>query len=320
MKRTGLFISAGVLYLATATAPHKGAAAAHEEDGRTADSLPVLRMEATAGLESGTSSLSGILRAGGTAGALEGAMPLSPQMKTATAIDTVASYAAAPTKADTIDGVIFTNKINRFTYRPAETLRVQYRINNNSMGAVRYDFPTSCQFSLQVSDSRGTVIYSREQSDTCINEPSKLELSPGAGMTVSLGAIPLGLKKSDTLTVKAEMAGYPLSAVSVKALYTAAVTPALPTALEGTLQSGKPFLDFSVETKMLTIRLDHPQRLTVSAFVLTGKKVNKLSTEKFLTAGTHTISFNNRKLADGVVIFKVEGNGFSETKTINLTQ
>jgi hypothetical protein len=71
---------------------------------------------------------------------------------------------------------------------------------------------------------------------------------------------------------------------------------------------------------MLIIRVDHAQRLTISAFISTGQKANKLSCEKFLEPGTHLISFNNKKLADGVVIFKVEGNGFTETKTINLSR
>jgi hypothetical protein len=53
---------------------------------------------------------------------------------------------------------------------------------------------------------------------------------------------------------------------------------------------------------------------------MTGKKVSKFACEKFLTAGTHRISFNNQKLSNGVVIFKVEGSGFSASKTIDLTR
>jgi hypothetical protein len=90
-------------------------------------------------------------------------------------------------------------------------------------------------------------------------------------------------------------------------------------ALEGPI-GRKPVLEFNHDTRMLIIRVDRGQRLTISAFVLTGKKVNKMSCEKYLAPGTHRISFNNRKLADGVVVFKVEGAGFSESKTINLSR
>jgi hypothetical protein len=88
-------------------------------------------------------------------------------------------------------------------------------------------------------------------------------------------------------------------------------------ALEATIVS-KPILQFNYDTKMLIISIDHAQQLSISAFVMTGKKVSKLSCEKFLTAGTHRISFNNQKLSNGVVIFKVEGSGFTASKTINL--
>jgi hypothetical protein len=36
---------------------------------------------------------------------------------------------------------------------------------------------------------------------------------------------------------------------------------------------------------MLVIHVDHAQRLTISAFIITGQKVNKLSCEKFLGPG-----------------------------------
>jgi hypothetical protein len=90
-------------------------------------------------------------------------------------------------------------------------------------------------------------------------------------------------------------------------------------ALEGAARS-KPAITFNAATKILTIRVSHPQRLSISAFVLTGKQVNRLSTEKFFEAGTHQISLNNQKLGDGIVIFKVEGPGFSESRTINLSR
>jgi hypothetical protein len=102
-------------------------------------------------------------------------------------------------------------------------------------------------------------------------------------------------------------------------LFKAAPADSGPVALEGS-GAHRPVVEFDRDKKMLVIRIDRAQRLTISAFVLTGQKMNKLTTEKFFAPGTHLISFNNRKLADGVVIFKVEGAGFSESKTINLAR
>ena len=102
-------------------------------------------------------------------------------------------------------------------------------------------------------------------------------------------------------------------------IVSAVSTPPSPVALEGAIVS-KPILQFNYDTKMLIISIDHAQQLSISAFIMTGKKVSKLACEKFLTAGTHRISFNNQKLSNGVVIFMVEGSGFSASKTIDLTR
>lgn len=221
-------------------------------------------------------------------------------------------------RTDSVDGVFFTISTNKKSYFAGDSIKVTYRIKNRSMGTVLFDFNTVCQFDLQLIDMRGTPVYSLLSSKACLPDSTRILLPPSAEKTVEFDRVPLQLKKSDSLTVKAQMAGYPLSTVPIKVRFETAASVTAVVALEGRAGS-KPVLEFNHETKMLVIRVDRAQRLTISAFVLTGQKVNKLSCEKFLAPGTHLISFNNKKLADGVVVFKVEGNGFSESKTINLS-
>ncbi|MBN2038389.1 MAG: hypothetical protein JW768_16735 [Chitinispirillaceae bacterium] len=227
---------------------------------------------------------------------------------------------------DTVDGVSFSTATEKKVYNPGDFLMVRYRIVNNSMGTVIYDFRTSCQLKLEVIGADGSDIFSRlvseppsDQPHGCAPGASQLALAPSAEKILGPVSVPLTLKNADTLTVKALMAGYPLSAVSVKVIYRSAPAPAEPVALEWSA-GNRPKIEFNSETKMLIIRVARAQRLTISAFLMTGQKINKLSCEKFLAPGTHQISFNNPKLAEGVVIFKVEGAGFSETKTINLAR
>jgi len=117
--------------------------------------------------------------------------------------------------------------------------------------------------------------------------------------------------------------GYILQSCAVAAMLAygpiISTAAAEPVALEGTLAS-RPVLQFNADTRMLVITIDRAQELSISAYVMTGKKVSKLACERFLTAGTHRINFNNQKLSNGVVIFKVEGSGFSVSKTINLAR
>jgi hypothetical protein len=221
-------------------------------------------------------------------------------------------------RADTVDGVVFSTSTDKSLYKNGDSIRVRFRIKNRSMGTVLYDFNTTCQYDLRIEGSRGGILYSLLQREACRGTPSRLELPPSIETVRDFPPVFLQLKRTDTLFVKAQMAGYPLSMVPLRIVYKAAGESVAPEALEGAT-GHKPVLEFNHETRMLIIHLDRAQRLTISAFVSTGKKANKLTTEKFLEPGTHLISFNNKKLADGVVIFKIEGNGFSETKTINLS-
>jgi len=54
--------------------------------------------------------------------------------------------------------------------------------------------------------------------------------------------------------------------------------------------------------------------------VLNGQSISRFSTRKFLTAGTHTIRLDNAALADGIIVFSLEGEGFSIVKRINLAE
>jgi hypothetical protein len=227
---------------------------------------------------------------------------------------------------DTVDGVAFSTATEKKIYNPGDFLLVRYRIVNNSMGTVIYDFSTSCQLKLEVIGTDGNEVFSRliggppsDHPKDCEPVASQFMLAPSAEKLLGPVSVPMTLKNTDTLTVKAHMAGYPLSAVSVKVFYQSAPAPAGPVALEWST-GNKPKIEFNSETKMLIIRVTRAQRLAISAFLVTGKKINKLSCERFFVPGTHQISFNNPKLAEGVVIFKVEGTGFSETKTINLAR
>jgi hypothetical protein len=222
-------------------------------------------------------------------------------------------------RTDTVDGVLFMTSTDRKVYASGDSVRVTYRIKNRTMGTVLYDFNTTCQFDLQFVDRRGHTVYSLLSVKACAPDSSRIQLSSSTEKTVTFDPVPLSIVRSDSLTVRAQMAGYPLSAVPVKIRCETDGSATAVVALEG--GSGhKPVLEFNHETKMLVIRVDHAQRLTISAFILTGQKLNKLSVEKFLEPGAHLISFNNKKLTDGVVVFKVEGSGVSESKTINLSR
>jgi hypothetical protein len=252
---------------------------------------------------------------------IETILSKTAQVRETPALDAFSPATFSNVHVDTIDGVIFSNATDKSTYLQKDTIRIRYIIKNHSMGTVVYDFSTPCLLEVQIASSNGKIIFSSLATEPCSRlESSKIILSPSAEKVIETYIAPLlKLKTSDMLTIRVQMTGYPLSTIPVTVACQTFSKPETPIALEG--NSGyKPTVEFNSETKMLIIRVLRAQRLTISAFIFTGKKVNKLSCEKFLAPGTHLISFKNRKLSNGIVIFKVEGNGFSETKTINLSR
>jgi hypothetical protein len=89
--------------------------------------------------------------------------------------------------------------------------------------------------------------------------------------------------------------------------------------LKNDLESKKAAISYSALTKTLTLVIPRTQNVKVSAHVLNGQTISRFSTRKFLTAGTHTIRLDNAALANGIIVFSLEGEGFSLVKRINLT-
>jgi hypothetical protein len=56
--------------------------------------------------------------------------------------------------------------------------------------------------------------------------------------------------------------------------------------------------------------------ITISAYMLNGQKLFQLST----TSGTHLINLKNASPANGIIVFRVEGEGFSVSRRINLME
>jgi hypothetical protein len=116
--------------------------------------------------------------------------------------------------------------------------------------------------------------------------------------------------------------GYPAPSSSAS---DADATPAMKSApgrsfSKNSLEAKKAFISYSASTKTLTLVIPRSQNMKVSAHVLNGQTISRFSTRKFLTAGTHTIRLDNAALANGIIVFSLEGEGFSLVKRINLAE
>jgi hypothetical protein len=54
------------------------------------------------------------------------------------------------------------------------------------------------------------------------------------------------------------------------------------------------------------------------AYTLNGRKIAELSGNRFLNVGTQTIDVKNAARYNGIMVFRIQGEGFVETAPINL--
>jgi len=232
-------------------------------------------------------------------------------------VNFILTPAYANPETTTVSDVSFIVATEKPQYTAGNDILVRYIVKNNSMATVEYDFPSSCQFDMiAIAPPRDTVFWFGRNL-VCAMTPTKITLAPAGSDTMNF----LSFTDSDTassLAITAKMLGYDRSAATV-VVPIVKVTAVLPVQRK-TVDAKKPVISYSASTKTLSLIIPKSQNVSVSAYVLNGQKISQLSTKKFLTAGTHLINLKNASLANGIIIFKVEGEGFSASKRINLME
>jgi|WetSurMetagenome_2_1015567.scaffolds.fasta_scaffold00378_1 hypothetical protein len=216
----------------------------------------------------------------------------------------------------TVSDVQFIVATEKPRYDRSDSIRVRYTVKNNSMAKVVYDFSSGCQFDMiAMAPPKDTVCwYGRLLA--CTMMATQISLSPGESKTMNYPAF-ADNDTANSLAVTAKMIGYDRSASTV-------IVPIGPsTQASVPLKSAdvkKPVISYSASTKTLSFNIAKSQYVSVSAYVVSGKKISQLSTRKFLTAGAHSIRLGSESLSNGIIIFRVEGEGFSAVKRVNLIE
>jgi hypothetical protein len=220
--------------------------------------------------------------------------------------------------SNTVDGVTFTVATEKPQYYQGESIKTRYTVTNNSMAKVIFDFSSGCQFDMiAMAPPRDTVYWYGRQL-FCTTIMTQIVLAPGES-TSNIFPVFVDNDTAGILSVTATLLKYPKSAATVIVPILKQGTPVSPRSVT-TLETKKPVICYSVAAKTLTLNIAKSQYVSVSAYVLSGQKIAQLSCKRFMTAGAHTISLNNSALANGIVVFRVEGEGFSSVKRINLME
>ncbi len=219
-----------------------------------------------------------------------------------------------------VDGVAFTVRTDRKSYTTADSIRVSYAVTNNSMATVRYDFTSGCQFNMTLADSNGSLYYRYLDNRACTDALTAITLAPGESTTFSYQ--PFWLKSlfasqsrpPDTvMRVRAFMAGYPGSAVTTRVgvLHADAVSANEPPAHKGRAPR------FAATRAGVSLSLDHPQTVSLEAFLPTGRRLEKLSHTATLGAGDHFLPFAKSAI-NSPVIFRLKTDQSTVTRTVVL--
>ena len=232
-------------------------------------------------------------------------------------VNFVLSAAYTNPETTTVSDVSFIVATEKSRYVKGESIATRYTVKNNSIATVTFNFSSGCLFDMvAIAPPRDTVFWFGEYL-TCTMMPAQIVLAPGESRSMDYSVFSYN-DTASAIAVTAKLIGYDRSASTVIVPITK-VTAALPVQRK-TADAKRPVITYSASTKTLSLNITRSQNVSVSAYVLSGQKISQLSTKKFLTAGMHSISLKNASLANGIIVFRVEGEGFSATKRINLIE
>jgi hypothetical protein len=217
----------------------------------------------------------------------------------------------------TVSDVAFIVATEKSQYAKGESIKTRYTVKNNSIATVTFNFSSGCQFDMVAVAPPKDTVYWYGKLLACTMMATQMVLAPGESKSMDYTAFSYN-DTASAIAVTAKMIGYDKSASTV-IVPIVKVTAAHPMQRK-TADAKKPVITYSASTKMLSLNITRGQNVSVSAYVLSGQKISQLSTKKFLAAGTHTISLKHASLANGIVVFRVEGEGFSVVKRVNLME
>ena len=180
------------------------------------------------------------------------------------------------------------------------------------MGDITYKFPTSCQTEITMFDSNAKLLL-QKQDTPCNQEPSQFTVLRDSTKHFYYTHT-LNEPTTEDVRIVCRMIWYPKSDIDVN-IKMDQVTPVVQHVIPSNISA--PGLRYSSRTGSLILNIDRNQEVSIEAFRLNGEKIPRISSKHYLNAGTHILPLSNGT-ANGMVILKVNGPSFSETKQINV--
>ncbi|MBD3346775.1 MAG: hypothetical protein GF401_17095 [Chitinivibrionales bacterium] len=228
----------------------------------------------------------------------------------------IVSLHAPHTMQDTVNGVQFSLSTPKMSYKPGEKITVNYAVKNLSPRKVSFNFSLDCPFDMVAVAGNDTVSWYL-QEHPCLLQPAEITLEAFEEKGIEFPAIPMTSGKGP-LTVWAGMRGYDYSRLSIQLEPEGINSEATDSKWDIAPKNKAPKITFDQKDQVMNLHLEKGHKLSISVYIVNGQKVNQLSSEKFFPPGIHQFSFKNARFGEGVLIVKIAGNEFSQTKIINI--
>jgi hypothetical protein len=79
-------------------------------------------------------------------------------------------------------------------------------------------------------------------------------------------------------------------------------------------------VSYSSSERKLILRIQKPQYVAVTAYIVNGEASTQFSSRKYLQAGVHSFHMDKERFTSGVAVIHVQGENFSEVKMINFAK
>jgi hypothetical protein len=77
---------------------------------------------------------------------------------------------------------------------------------------------------------------------------------------------------------------------------------------------------YSSSERKLILKIQKPQYVVVTAYIVNGEKSTQFSSRKYLQAGIHSFHMDKERFNTGVAVIHVQGENFSEVQMINFAK
>jgi hypothetical protein len=227
-------------------------------------------------------------------------------------------YAAFSNRGVTTnDSLSFTVSTDKSVYDPGDSIFVHYSIQNTSTHSIQYWYTPGCEGDLVFTGIKGDTVYWLGKNRACVTMMGQGSIAPDSTIAMKFAGVPAtsAMDSMVTVTAKATTTSFRNSEAPIDIRINKPVVGVVrPRPLDMEKYSGFPSLFIS--GKKLALDLGSRERVSLSLYSLSGRKLAQLLSNQTLPAGENSLDLAGNGCFEGMVVVRATGRTFSLTKAL----